>query len=274
MACNHNCSSCSENNCKDRENESLLAQTASENNIKKIIGVVSGKGGVGKSTVTSLLAINLAKKGYKVGILDADVTGPSIPKAFGLHEQVVGNGTLMFPPLSKLGIKIISINLLIDDPTKPVLWRGPIIGGAVTQFYTDVLWEDLDFLLIDMPPGTGDVALTVFQSLPVDDVVIVSTPQDLVSMIVGKAVNMCKMMNIPMLGLVENMSYMTCPCCGEQLHPFGASKLEEVAAEYDLAPLDMLPIQPDVANLIDQGLVEEVESDILNSTAAAIEKLL
>ncbi len=274
MACNHNCSSCSESNCKDRENESLLAQTASENNIKKIIGVVSGKGGVGKSTVTSLLAINLAKKGYKVGILDADVTGPSIPKAFGLHEQVVGDGTLMFPPLSKLGIKIISINLLIDDPTKPVLWRGPIIGGAVTQFYTDVLWEDLDFLLIDMPPGTGDVALTVFQSLPVDDVIIVSTPQDLVSMIVGKAVNMCKMMNIQMLGLVENMSYMTCPCCGEKLHPFGASKLEEVAAEYDLTPLDMLPIQPDVANLIDQGLVEEVDSDILNSTAAAIEKLL
>ncbi|MDE7105724.1 MAG: Mrp/NBP35 family ATP-binding protein [Anaeroplasmataceae bacterium] len=272
MACDHNCSNCSVKDCNDRE--SLLAHTAKENSIKKIIGVVSGKGGVGKSTVTSLLAINMAKRGYKVGIMDADITGPSIPKAFGINAQIMGNGELMFPQVSKLGIKLISVNLLIDEPTKPVLWRGPVIGGAVKQFYTDVLWEDLDFLFIDMPPGTGDVALTVFQSIPVDDVVIVSTPQDLVSMIVGKAVNMCKMMNIPMLGLVENMSYMECPCCGEKLHPFGVSKLEEVSATYDLAPLDQMPIQPDTANLVDQGLVEEADSSVLDIAANHLEALL
>lgn len=274
MSCNHNCSSCSSKDCGDREAQSLIAETAPENHIKKIIGVVSGKGGVGKSTVTSLLAVALAKKGYQVGILDADITGPSIPKAFGIHSQVVGNGTLMFPPVSKLGIKVISVNLLIDEPEKPVLWRGPIIGGAVKQFYTDVLWEDLDFLLIDMPPGTGDVALTVFQSLPVDDVVIVSTPQDLVAMIVGKAVNMCKMMDIPMLGLIENMSYMECPCCGEKLHPFGDSKLEEVAALYGLKALDALPIHSDVANLIDQGLVEEADAAVVEIAVNELEKLL
>lgn len=272
MACDHNCANCKEK-CDERTQESLIVDTASENQIKKIIGVVSGKGGVGKSTVTSLLACNLAKAGYKVGILDADITGPSIPKAFGVTKEVYGNGTLMFPPVTKLGIKVISINLLIGDPTKPVLWRGPVIGGAVKQFYTDVLWEELDYLLIDMPPGTGDVALTIFQSLPVDGVVIVSTPQDLVSMIVGKAVNMCQMMNIPMVGLVENMSYMPCPCCGEKLMPFGPSKLEEVAALYNLSPLAQLPINPDVANLIDQGLVEESETEDLDNVRLAIEKL-
>lgn len=273
MACDHNCANCSEKNCNDRQ--SLLAQTAKENSIKKIIGVVSGKGGVGKSTVTSLLAINMAKRGYKVGIMDADITGPSIPKAFGITNQIVGTGELMFPQISKkLGIKLISVNLMIDDPTKPVLWRGPIIGGAVKQFYTDVLWEDLDFLFIDMPPGTGDVALTVFQSIPVDDVVIISTPQDLVSMIVGKAVNMCKAMNIPMLGLVENMSYMECPCCGEKLHPFGTSKLEEVALTYGLEALDQMPIESDTANLLDQGLIEEADSSILDITANKLSELL
>lgn len=274
MACNHNCSTCSEN-CGDRKSESLLVETAGENKIKKIIGVVSGKGGVGKSTVTSLVAIEMAKRGYKVGIMDADITGPSIPKAFGVNQEIVGNGTLMFPPASsKYGIKIISVNLLIDNPTKPVLWRGPVIGGVVKQFYTDVLWEDLDFLFIDMPPGTGDVALTVFQSIPVDGVIIVSTPQDLVSMIVGKAVHMCSMMNVPMLGLVENMSYMSCPCCGEKLYPFGPSKLEVVAAEYEIAPLDTMPIQPTTTELVDQGLVEAVETDVLSNTAQVLEKLL
>lgn len=272
MACNHNCATCKEN-CSERDKNSLLVDTAKENNIKKIIGVVSGKGGVGKSTVTSLLAVNLAKKGYKVGIMDADITGPSIPKAFGVNKEVYGDGNLMFPPLSKNGIKVISINLLIGDPTKPVLWRGPVIGNAVKQFYTDVLWEELDYLLIDMPPGTGDVALTIFQSLPVDGVVIVSTPQDLVSMIVGKAVNMCNMMSVPMIGLVENMSYMSCPCCGEKLHPFGPSKLEEVASEYGLKPLGELPINPDVASLIDQGLVEEADCSVLDNAVTAIESL-
>lgn len=272
MACNHNCATCKEK-CDNRQSESLLVETSKENNIKKIIGIVSGKGGVGKSTVTSLLAVGLAKRGYKVGIMDADITGPSIPKAFGVTKEVYGNGELMFPPVTNLGIKVMSINLLIGDPTKPVLWRGPVIGGAVKQFYTDVLWEELDYLLIDMPPGTGDVALTIFQSLPVDGVVIVSTPQDLVSMIVGKAVNMCKMMNVKMVGLVENMSYMSCPCCGEKLHPFGPSKLEEVASEYGLAPLAQVGINPDVANLIDQGLVEEVLTDELDAACSALENL-
>lgn len=274
MSCNHNCSSCSSKDCGDRTAQSLIVETAKENNIKKIIGVVSGKGGVGKSTVTSLLAVGLAKKGYHVGIMDADITGPSIPKAFGIKQQVVGNGTLMFPPITnKLGIKAISVNLLIEDPKAPVLWRGPVIGGAVKQFYTDVLWEDLDYLLIDMPPGTGDVALTVFQSLPVDEVVIVSTPQDLVSMIVGKAVNMCNMMNIPILGLVENMSYMSCPCCDKKLYPFGNSKLKEVANEYGLTPLDALPIQPEVATKIDAGLVEDLDASVLDKTIKALENL-
>ena len=235
---------------------------------------VSGKGGVGKSTVTSLLALNMAKKGYKVGIMDADITGPSIPKAFGVTKQIVGNGELMFPQITKLGIKIISVNLLIEEPTRPVLWRGPVIGGAVKQFYQDVLWEDLDFLFIDMPPGTGDVALTVFQSIPVDEVVIVSTPQDLVSMIVGKAVNMCKMMNISVLGLVENMSYMECPCCKEHLHPFGNSKIEEVSLDYHLTALDQMPIQPEVASLVDQGLIEEADPSVLAKAAKALENLI
>ena len=275
MACNHNCSSCDVKDCNDRNSQSLLVQTAKENNIKKIIGVVSGKGGVGKSTVTSLLAIEMAKRGYKVGIMDADITGPSIPKAFGINKQIVGNGELMFPQITKkYGIKLISVNLLIDDPTKPVLWRGPVIGGAVKQFYTDVLWEDLDFLFVDMPPGTGDVALTVFQSLPVDEVVIVSTPQDLVAMIVGKAVNMCKMMNIPMLGLLENMSYLTCPCCMEKIHPFGNSHLEEIAEIYSLKPLDQMPIQPYTATLVDQGLVEEADTSYILKTAQALEVCL
>ena len=273
MACNHNCATCKDSSCKDR-NASLLVETAKENKIKKIIGIVSGKGGVGKSSVTSLVAVNLAKKGYKVGIMDADITGPSIPAAFGITEGLYGSGELMYPASTTLGIKVVSVNLLIDNPTTPVLLRGPVIGGMVKQFYTDVLWEELDFLLIDMPPGTGDVALTIFQSLPIDSVVIVTTPQDLVAMIVGKAVNMCKKMNVNMLGLVENMSYIECSCCGEKLHPFGNSKLEEVAAMYEINALEALPINPDLANLIDQGLIESVEADVVNNTAEAIIKLL
>ncbi|MBQ9124548.1 MAG: Mrp/NBP35 family ATP-binding protein [Acholeplasmatales bacterium] len=261
MACDHNCS-----NCKSAcdKNKSLLVDTAKENNIKNIIGIVSGKGGVGKSTVTSLIAVDLAKKGYKVGILDSDITGPSIPKAFGVTEEVTGNDKLMFPPVSRGGIKVMSINLLIDDPTKPVLWRGPVIGNAIKQFYSDVFWGELDYLLIDMPPGTGDVALTVFQSIPVDGVVIVSTPQDLVKMIVGKAVNMCKQMNIKIIGLVENMSYMECPCCGEFLYPFGPSKLKEVAEFYNIKPLCNLPISTRYAELIDDGDVELIDTASTN----------
>ena len=269
MGCNHNCSSCSNKNCGDRK-ESLLVETASENKINKIIAVASGKGGVGKSTVTSLLAVNLAKRGYKVGIIDADITGPSIPKAFGVNSQIVGNGNLMFPAFTKLGIKVISVNLLIGDPTQPVLWRGPIIGGAVKQFYTDVLWEELDYLLIDMPPGTGDVALTVFQSIPVDEVVMVTTPQDLVSLIVAKAVNMCNMMNVKLLGLVENMSYIKCNCCDNVIYPFGQSKLDEVAANFNTVALNKLPINPETAVLVDKGMVEDADSSVLDHTVDVI----
>lgn len=268
MSCDHNCSSC-KSACD--KNKSLLVDTAKENKIKNIIGIVSGKGGVGKSTVTSLLAVDLAKKGYKVGILDSDITGPSIPKAFGVTEEVTGNDKLMFPPLSSLGIKVMSINLLIEDPTQPVLWRGPVIGNAIKQFYSDVFWGELDYLLIDMPPGTGDVALTVFQSIPVDGVVIVSTPQDLVKMIVGKAVNMCKQMNIKIIGLVENMSYMECPCCGEYLYPFGPSKLNEVAEFYNIKALCNLPINTNYAELIDDGDVESIDTTSINIEAAVNE---
>lgn len=267
MSCNHDCKSCS-SKCGKQD---LMFENSEPNKIKKIIAVVSGKGGVGKSTVTSMLAIEMAKKGYKVGILDADITGPSIPKAFGITADVAGDDKMMYPPTSKLGIKIMSINLLIDDPRKPVLWRGPVLGNILKQFYQNVLWEDLDYLFLDMPPGTGDVQLTVFQSYPVDGVVIVSTPQDLVSMIVGKAVNMCKQMDIPIYGLVENMSYIECPGCGEKLYPFGLSKLEEIANEYELEPLCALPIDPTFNELVDMGAVENYDTSIILN---AVEKLL
>ena len=260
MACNHNCSTC-KSKCEKPTN--LVVNTLEENNIKKIIAVTSGKGGVGKSTVTSLLAVGLAKKGYKVGILDADITGPSIPKAFGVEDDVKGNERAMFPPVSRGGIKVMSVNLLIDEPTKPVLWRGPMINSAVKQFYSDVLWGDLDFLFVDMPPGTGDVQMTVFQSLPIDGTIIVSTPQDLVSMIVGKAVNMCKMMDVNIIGLIENMSYMECPTCSEKLYPFGRSKLEELSYEYTIKGLCQMPINPMINELIDLGAVEETPVDYL-----------
>ena len=272
MGCSGNCSTCKDSSCKERK-ESLLVETASENNIKKIIAVASGKGGVGKSTVTSLLAVNLAQKGYKVGIIDADITGPSIPKAFGVNSQIVGNGSLMFPALTKLGIKVISVNLLIGDPSQPVLWRGPIIGGAVKQFYQDVLWEDLDYLLIDMPPGTGDVALTVFQSIPVDEVVMVTTPQDLVSLIVKKAYNMAQMMNIPVLGIVENMSYVICPDCGKSFNIFGSGS-ETVAEELGVPLLGKMPIDVSLAQMVDNGEFERFENEYLAEAAKAIDEYL
>ncbi len=248
-----------------------MFETNSQNKIRHIIGIASGKGGVGKSMVTSLLALSLRKQGYNVGILDADITGPSIPKGFGVPSYVDGTDELMFPQVSKSGIKIMSINLLFEDPTSPVLWRGPMIGSALKQFYCDVLWGELDFLLIDMPPGTGDVPMTLYQSLPIDGVVIVSTPQDLVKMIVGKAVNMCKQMNVNILGLVENMSYMPCPHCGEKLYPFGESKLEEVSEFYNIVPLGTLPINPNANKNVDSGTVEDIDvSDLKELT----EKLL
>ena len=267
MSCDHNCSGC-QSKC---DKESQLFKTNEKNKIKKIIGVVSGKGGVGKSLVTTLTAVELAKQVYKVGILDSDITGPSIPKAFGLPAGIDGDDNLMYPAITKkYGIKTISINLLIEDPTQAVVWRGPVLGSAIKQFYGDVLWEELDYLLIDMPPGTGDVALTVFQSIPVDGVIIVSTPQDLVKMIVGKAVSMCNQMNVNILGLVENMAYIKCPKCDEIIYPFGESKLDEVAEFYNLNPIQSLPLVTENAKMIDNGLAEEIDTSIIKETANAI----
>ena len=258
-SCNGNCSSCS-SNCSDRKAESLLAAPNPKSNVKKVIAVVSGKGGVGKSTVTSMLAVAMAKKGNRVGILDADITGPSIPTAFGVTDPQGANEDGLYPGLSKGGIQVMSINLLLDNPADPVVWRGPVIAGAVKQFWTDVIWEDVDYLFVDMPPGTGDVPLTVFQSLPVDGIVIITSPQDLVSMIVGKAVRMAGMMNIPVLGFVENYAYMECPDCGKKIKVFGESKLDEIAAMNNIPVLARLPIDPKVAECFDAGKMEDVDT--------------
>ena len=271
-SCSGNCSSCS-SDCGDRKAESLLAQLNPLSCVKKVIAVVSGKGGVGKSTVTSMLAVAMARRGKKVAILDADITGPSIPKAFGVTECQGANEDGLYPALSRGGIQIMSINLLLDDPNAPVVWRGPVIAGAVKQFWTDVVWEDVDYMFVDMPPGTGDVPLTVFQSLPVDGVVIVTSPQDLVSMIVNKAVKMASMMKIPVLGFVENYSYLECSDCGKRIEIFGKSHLDQVAAEVGLPILANLPIDPAVAQLCDSGLMEAVNTDQLTKAVETIAKL-
>lgn len=242
--------------------------------IKKVIGVVSGKGGVGKSLVTSLLAAGIAKSGKISAVLDADITGPSIPKLFGIDEKATGNDLGIFPCISRGGTKVMSINLLLENSTDPVVWRGPVIGGTVKQFWTDVIWEDVDVMLVDMPPGTGDVPLTVFQSLPVDGIIIVTSPQELVSMIVEKAVNMAKMMDIPILGIVENMSYVECPNCSEKIKIFGESRLEEIAARSGVRALGRIPMRPDVAASCDRGAVEEIDaSQWLEDAFGEIEKL-
>lgn len=266
--CDHNCSNCS-SKCEGAPKYFNLNQFS---HIKHIIGVVSGKGGVGKSATTSLLATAFQKNGYKVGILDADITGPSIPKGFGIKDGIKGNENLMFPQLTKLGIKIVSINLLLQHEDDPVLWRGPVVGGAIKQFYEDVLWEDLDYLFIDMPPGTGDVALTIFQSVPLDGVIIISTPQDLVQMIVGKALKMANMMNIPVLGLIENMSYIKCPNCNTIIEPFGPSKLVEIANVFNIKPLIKMPIDPNLTALIDKGCIEDYDTNYLNDLITLINK--
>lgn len=270
-SCNGNCSSCS-SNCSDRKAESLLATLNPKSTVKKVIAVVSGKGGVGKSTVTSMLAVAMARKGKRVGVLDADITGPSAPTAFGVTECQGASEEGLYPALSKGGIQVMSINLLLDNPADPVVWRGPVIAGAVKQFWTDVIWEDVDYLFVDMPPGTGDVPLTVFQSLPVDGIVIVTSPQDLVSMIVAKAVKMANMMHIPVLGFVENYSYLECPDCGKKISVFGESHLDEVAASCGLPVLARLPIDPAVARCYDSGLMETVDTEKVNSVIEAIEK--
>ena len=270
-SCNGNCESCG-SDCGERKKESFLEKPNAKSKVGKVIAVVSGKGGVGKSTVTSMLAVAMARQGKRVGILDADITGPSVPTAFGVEQCQGASQEGLYPALTRTGIQVMSINLLLDNNTDPVVWRGPVIAGAVKQFWTDVIWEDVDYLFVDMPPGTGDVPLTVFQSLPVDGVVIVTSPQDLVSMIVTKAVKMANMMHIPVLGFVENYAYLTCPDCGKKISVFGESKLDQVAKEFDLPILARLPIDPAVAQACDHGLMETVDTGVLKDAVAAVEK--
>ena len=268
--CTHDCSSCNAD-CASRQ-ESLQQPMNKYSNIKRVIGVVSGKGGVGKSLVTCLLASKCQKAGLKVGVLDADVTGPSVPRSFGITDRAVGDETGLLPNVTKSGIKVMSVNLLLEDVNAPVVWRGPVISGMIQQFWTDVNWGELDVLFVDMPPGTGDVALTVFQSLPVDGIVIVSTPQDLVKMIVNKAYNMAEMMNIPVLGLIENMSCFVCPDCGKKHSIFGESKIDETAAELNLPVLAKLPIDPENAKKVDAGRVEDIEASELDEFVNALKR--
>ena len=272
--CTQSCGTCAEE-CADRKEEQadFMARLHAMSNVKKVIGIVSGKGGVGKSLVTSLLAVNMARKGYHCAILDADITGPSIPKAFGLKGQVGGTEQGIMPLTSATGIDVMSINLLMENETDPVIWRGPIIGNVVKQFWTDVIWKNIDFMFIDMPPGTGDVPLTVFQSLPVDGIVIVTSPQELVSMIVAKAVNMAKEMHIPILGLVENMSYFRCPDNGKEYKIFGESHIDTIAKNYGLPILAKLPIEPALAEACDAGQIESVNGDWMDTTVDMLGKM-
>ena len=268
--CTHDCSTCSS---KCSESTDFTEHPHEMSNIKKVIGIVSGKGGVGKSMVTSLLAVMAQRKGYKSAVLDADVTGPSIPQAFGIHGRIEGTDIGMFPKQSKLGTSVISVNLMLKNETAPVVWRGPVIAGVVKQFWTDVIWGDVDYMFIDMPPGTGDVPLTVMQSIKMDGIIVVTTPQDLVGMIVEKAVNMAALMNIPVLGLVENMSYMECPDCGKKLYPFGEGKLEENAKRYGIDTTARLPINPKLSAACDAGLIELFEGDWLEPVFDKLETL-
>ncbi len=268
-SCTHNCSTCSAN-CGSREPESLIEPQNSASNVKHVIGVVSGKGGVGKSSVTALLAVMTRRLGFNTAILDADITGPSIPKIFGLKGELTGCEDGIIPQSTITGIDAISINMLLNDEGAPVLWRGPIIAGTVKQFWNGVVWGDVDYMYVDMPPGTGDVPLTVMQSLPLDGIIIVATPQELVSMIVTKAVNMAKMMNVPILGIIENYSYLSCPCCGEKIEVFGKSHVDEVAERFGIPVLARMPIDPKVAALCDAGTIETVETNVLDEAVAKI----
>ncbi len=274
--CTHNCSSCTAN-CSSREkgeqaaNDFLAPQNAASN-VKRVIGVVSGKGGVGKSTVTCALATLMNRRGYKTAVLDADITGPSVPRAFGLRDvRLEGSELGMFPAQTKMGISIVSTNLLLDEENKPVVWRGPVIAGMVKQFWSDVCWNEVDYMFVDMPPGTGDVPLTVFQSLPLDGIVIVTSPQQLVSMIVDKAVNMAKLMNVRILGIVENMSSFRCPDCGKVHQLFGDSGIEEFAAARNIPFLGKIPMDPELSALCDKGLIELMENTDFDAVADAVE---
>ena len=267
--CTHDCSTCGEA-CASRQPQDLREKPHALSKIGKVIAVVSGKGGVGKSLVTALTAVSVQRSGHTVGILDADITGPSIPKMFGIKQRAEGDEQGIFPVRSKLGTDLMSVNLLLENPEDPVIWRGPVIAGAVKQFWTDVIWGDDEYLFVDMPPGTGDVPLTVFQSIPVDGILIVTTPQELVSMIVEKAVRMAETMNVPILGLIENMSYAVCPDCGKQIPVFGESHIDEIAAEHHLPVLGKIPMNPKLAGACDKGMVELFEGDWLEPAVRAI----
>jgi Mrp family chromosome partitioning ATPase len=271
--CNHNCSSCGEN-CPSRDKKpDFSAKANAHSNVKKVIGVVSGKGGVGKSLITSLMAVTMRRRGLNSAILDADITGPSIPKAFGVRGMLGATEEGIIPAQSTTGVKIVSLNLLLENETDPVVWRGPVIAGTVKQFWTDVMWGDVDFMFVDMPPGTGDVPLTVFQSLPVDGILIVTSPQELVGMIVEKAVHMAQMMNVPVLGLVENMSYFKCDECGKNHYIFGQSHVEEIAARNGIANTAQLPMDPALAAAVDKGMIEMFDGLWLEQVADALQAL-
>lgn len=270
-ACDNNCSGCAKD-CADRKTPQDFSVPANEgSSVKKVIGVISGKGGVGKSLVSALLAVEMNRRGFTTAILDADVTGPSIPKAFGITQKAQGGETGLLPAVSRTGIRVMSVNLLLENETDPVIWRGPIIGNTVKQFWTDVAWGEVDYMFVDMPPGTGDVALTVFQSLPVDGVIIVASPQELVAMIVSKAVKMAEMMHIPVLGLVENMSFFRCPDCGKEYRVFGESRIEATAARHGLKVLAKLPLDPALAEACDNGAIEDFAGRPLEQVADIIE---
>ncbi|MBQ3868177.1 MAG: Mrp/NBP35 family ATP-binding protein [Clostridia bacterium] len=269
--CTHDCSTCGEA-CASRNAPQDMHEALNEySRVGKVIAVVSGKGGVGKSLVTSLLAVGMQRRGFKTAILDADITGPSIPEAFGLHDKAKGSAAGILPEVTKTGIDVMSVNLLLEDETDPVVWRGPIIAGTVKQFWTDVVWSDVDYMFVDMPPGTGDVPLTVFQSLPVDGIVIVTSPQELVSMIVGKAVKMARLMNIPVLALVENMSYVSCPDCGRRIAVFGESKIDETAKQFGVDIACRIPIEPKLTAAMDKGMIELFEGDWLKAIEEKLE---
>ena len=272
MGCSHDCDSCS-SGCSDNKAESMIKPLNAASSVKKVIGVVSGKGGVGKSLVTAMLAVNMANRGYHAAVLDADITGPSIPKAFGISGRVYATEDGVIPMRTVKGIDIISTNLILENASDPVVWRGPVIAGAVEQFWTETVWDNVDYMFVDMPPGTGDVPLTVFQSLPIDGIVIVTSPQDLVSMIVGTAVKMAHMMNVPIIGLVENMSYFKCPDCGKEYEIYGKSHVKEEAKEFEIPYYAKLPIDPNFAACVDKGEIEFLDVSALNNIAEAIEKI-
>lgn len=273
MGCTHDCSSCGES-CESKEKENLIKAPNPASTVRRVIAVMSGKGGVGKSLVTALMSVLMQRRGHQAAVMDADVTGPSVPRMFGIKGRADGTEAGIQPIDTKTGIETVSINYFLEDTTEPVVWRGPILGGMVTQFWTDVVWTDVDYMFVDMPPGTGDIPLTVLQSLPVDGIIMVTSPQELVADVVEKAVKMAKMMNIPILGLVENMSYVECPGCKEKIYLYGKGKTEETAARYALPVLAQIPITPDLASLCDRGLVELFEGSWLDDACTMIETVL